>query len=336
MRDKAAAEVRGIVAKNRSGSSNIRDTDSGEAYRTEKIDQDATGMPKAKALAILPPGPGTQISSGPAQANVEVIVYRLHPQWTMRLICPAAGTGIQRPELIRSELLVEVPPPANFTGTWIEWYVNGRTGHETQYKNGKFDGVVTHYHANGTKSLEARYANQLAEGMNAGWYSDGTKSHVGQHRSGKQDGKWIRWYPTGIKQSETNYTNGERDGLDEGWYDNALKSYEIYYEHDVKQGIDASWDQDRNVNWKREFKNGGMVDTDPRRTRRHWSAFSNGALFVLITVLCVWLVVRTVPAGKVRVPVASLEQPPTFDTQVPLAVTNRPTRLRRRRFSFSL
>ena len=78
------------------------------------------------------------------------------------------------PELLRSVRRVWVVPPAQYTGVWVTWYVNGQKEHEVQYRSGKIDGTYTTFYDNGAKEYE-RHLMDIHHGGETGWHRNGKK-----------------------------------------------------------------------------------------------------------------------------------------------------------------
>ena len=93
----------------------------------------------------------------------------------------------------RNGIKYEVNSEVGFTGKYVEYYENGQKSYETNYKNGKQDGLWTGWHENGQKESELNF------------------------RNGKKDGLWTEWYKNGQKKSEINFKNEMKNGLSTGW-----------------------------------------------------------------------------------------------------------------------
>jgi RNA polymerase sigma factor (sigma-70 family) len=255
----AAAALRRIVARYPSRTVYLASKDGGESVWQKKVDQVKPGMTKAEVQKILPPFPesdGFEHGSG----DSHIVNYRIDYHWTVTVSYRNPDRVIERPTLTKRALPVPVTPPANFTGTWINWHVNGQPGHEIHYQDGQYHGAFTSFHDNGAKHVEQHYTRNEAHGADTGWYSNGKMSYTGQYRNGKQDGKWIHWYPNGKKQSESNYDNGKHEGRDARWDENGQLRFERTYKNGVKHGIEASWDERGNLEYEREYNDGVLVD----------------------------------------------------------------------------
>jgi antitoxin component YwqK of YwqJK toxin-antitoxin module len=259
----AAAELRRLVAKYPSGTIDLASKDGGEAAWREKVSRIGAGMTKAEVLKILPEfaeAPETcEISSG----NSHIVMYRLDYHWVVTIYYRNPDKVIEQPTLTKRALQVHVTPPQNFTGTWITWHVNGQKGVETQYKNGKYDGVLTKYHDNGRKNYEQHYVNDVIHGTDTGWFPNGKVSYTARYSNGKKEGTWTHWYANGNKHSETDYANGVYYGRDSRWHENGQLAGVNDYKDGVKHGLEASWDEKGTLHYERTFENGKIVDKPP-------------------------------------------------------------------------
>lgn len=256
VREAAAEALRRIIAKYPSGTSNIRSKDGGEAYWMERVSQIKEGMTKTEVVKILQLQESAEHSIGP---NGE-FSYRVDNDWIVTIPYRNSDKVISSAKLTKSELLVLVYPPEEYTGTWTIWYINGQKCDETQYENGRHNGLNTHYYDNGQKSYKQHSINGVADGPGVGWYREGQKMYAGQYRNGKLDGKWTHWFSSGQKQSESNFKDGEFDGLWAGWYENGQMRSETNYKDGVKHGMEAGWDELGVLQYQREYKNGWVVE----------------------------------------------------------------------------
>lgn len=260
VREAAAKALRLIIAKYPSGTSNIRSNDSGESYWAARVNQVTPGMTKAEVVKILPPLPESPDGMGIGSGQSHVVSYRVDSHWVVTIQYRNPDKVIKRPKLSKSQLLIYVAPPKNYTGNWVCWYVNGQKGHQTQYKDGKYNGILTHFHDNGQKMYEQHYVNNVADGADTGWYPDGKLIYTAQYKNGKQDSKWTHWYHNGKKQHEANYKAGVLDGFYAGWYENGQINFEMNYKDGIQQGVEAGWNEKGVVQYKREHKNGQVVE----------------------------------------------------------------------------
>ena len=101
------------------------------------------------------------------------------------------------------------------TGFWTKWYASGQKEFEKNYKNGKRYGLWTHWHENGIKRVEETYEDNNRVGLCYRWYANGQKAFVGIYKNGEEKGMVTEWYENGLKREErtfkqvlTYYENG--------------------------------------------------------------------------------------------------------------------------------
>ncbi len=256
----AAEELRRIVAKYPSGTIYLASKDGGAAAWQEKVNLIKPGTTKAEVLKILPGFAEAPESVEIGSGDSHIVSYRLDYHWMVTIYYRNTDKVIERPTLTRRALQVHVEPPQNFTGTWTTWHVNGQKGHETQYNNGKRDGVLTRYHDNGRKSYEQHYVNDVAHGADTGWFPDGKVSYTARYSKGKKDGTWTHWYANGNKHSEATYDNGKQDGPDTHWHENGQIAGVNDYKDGVKHGREASWDVNGVLEYDRKYVDGKLVE----------------------------------------------------------------------------
>jgi len=112
---------------------------------------------------------------------------------------------------------------------------NGQKRSETQFKDGKKDGLETWWHSNSQMWMERPYKN------------------------GKRDDLWTRWFWTGQKEWECHYKDGKKDGLETWWHDNGQKQWEIHYKNGEQDGLSIGWGGDGRKHWESHYKNGKEV-----------------------------------------------------------------------------
>ncbi len=89
-----------------------------------------------------------------------------------------------------------------FTGKYVEYYSNGNQRCETNYKDGKKNGLATTWHKNGQKESETNYKDGMLNGLNTWWYKNGRKQYEGNYKDGNVNGLATKWYENGQIKSE--------------------------------------------------------------------------------------------------------------------------------------
>ena len=113
-----------------------------------------------------------------------------------------------------------------YTGKVYVLYPNGQKEYETNYKDGKADGLQTEWYENGQNKEEITFKNGEPDVLQTRWYENGQKKNEANIKDGKLDGLWSEWYENGQKKGETNYKDGKGDGLALEWHENGQKKAE--------------------------------------------------------------------------------------------------------------
>lgn len=112
-------------------------------------------------------------------------------------------------------------------------YRNGQKEAETNYKNGKRNGLGILWYKNGQKKFEANYKDDKTDGLKTLWYKNGQKMSEGSDKNGKRDGLLTHWRENGEKIREENYKDGKLNGLDIKFH-NGQKTKETNYKDGVE------------------------------------------------------------------------------------------------------
>jgi len=107
--------------------------------------------------------------------------------------------------LLRGINGLEVAPPSNFTGTWVEYFTNGVPISRTQCKRGRYFGVSAQFHANGSKAVIQHYTEKGCDGKKTRYYPSGRVSSRGRWRQDKQIGNWVYYDEDGTILSTERY-----------------------------------------------------------------------------------------------------------------------------------
>jgi hypothetical protein len=118
--------------------------------------------------------------------------YRLDDLWLLHC-CYGRSSELFACELTERMRYVWIEPPADFTGAWTTYFVNGRRSHELHYVNGRTVGTQTFFRSDGSTAVVQHQGADGAEGDDIGYFPSGAVSYRGQHRKGAQVGIWV-WY----------------------------------------------------------------------------------------------------------------------------------------------
>jgi hypothetical protein len=102
-----------------------------------------------------------------------------------------------------------IAPPADFTGIWITYYVNGSPSHRIEYRDGKYHGTFTVYHPTGGKWYEQHYVNHSSEGEDTGWFASGAVAYRAYYKGGKAFGTWTHYNEDGSVRSTMKHEDGK-------------------------------------------------------------------------------------------------------------------------------
>ena len=115
------------------------------------------------------------------------------------------------------------------------WYPNGQLLFEGNYKDGEEDGLCQQWHENGQLKYEDNYKDGKPDGFYKGWYEDGQLRFEGNYKDGLEDGLAKYWFRNGQLKSEINHNDGKMNGFYKEWYENGQLKSESNYKDGVKQ-----------------------------------------------------------------------------------------------------
>jgi antitoxin component YwqK of YwqJK toxin-antitoxin module len=146
--------------------------------------------------------------------------------------------------------------------TKAEYYESGKIRSETNFEDGKENGLMTVWYENGNKSLETNFKDGIPHGSWARWNEDGQKRGEGFWLNGEADGLESSWNDHGVKVEEINYKNGKFDGKWIEWSESGEKIYEANYKNDMKVGVHTSWFLNGDKKYEEHYSRGALVKHD--------------------------------------------------------------------------
>jgi hypothetical protein len=164
------------------------------------------GAPKSEVLILL--GDATNhVAGGGGSGNTYEQRFRLDDLWLLRCSFRMAGTndvlvGVGLIEGLRS---IPVSPPTNFSGVWINYYVNGQPSGQGNVKNGSADGVSTGFYPDGSKLMVHNWSRGVSDGEEVAYYPSGKVKYRGQYKDGTQVGVWVWYEEDGSVELQRNY-----------------------------------------------------------------------------------------------------------------------------------
>lgn len=189
IRDQAAAQLRSMFKP------------SAKEPWQQALDAIPIEAPRAEVLAKL----GLDEKSAPKISIDSMEQYRLDHTWIANLWFTNDLQKLYKIELVEQLDRPWVNPPADFTGTWLTYYVNGAKAFEIDYRDGKYQGRHRSYHANGQLLVQQHYLAHVAHGEDAGYYPSGKRMYRGLYEDGQQVGSWIHYHEDGREQSRTEH-----------------------------------------------------------------------------------------------------------------------------------
>jgi len=130
--------------------------------------------------------------------------------------------------LLENKIYLLKSTHAPYTGTAISWN-NGKKVIETQYVNGKVDGVEILYFANGSIETKSEYKEGKFNGTMTNYYSNGNVKSVESYQHDYKNGLSTYYYPFGGKEKEGNYEDCIEVGVWTFWNEAGQKVSEKEY-----------------------------------------------------------------------------------------------------------
>jgi len=121
----------------------------------------------------------------------------------------------------RNGLKYEVKSDTPFTGKYITYFKNGQKKTESNFTDGKENGLVTWWYENGQKDFEENYKFGKKTGTRTEWYENGRKQSEQKFKYDKRDGLKITWDKDGNITAIETYKNdilAKKAGLKYGLY----------------------------------------------------------------------------------------------------------------------
>ena len=102
---------------------------------------------------------------------------------------------------------------------------------ESNYQNGKLEGLTHVWFQNGQLRFKGNYRNGMLEGLTTVWYENGQLRFKGNYRNGKLEGLTQMWYQNRQLKLDYKYFNKKpANGLNRKWRKNGqLLSFHNYY-----------------------------------------------------------------------------------------------------------
>lgn len=106
------------------------------------------------------------------------------------------------------------------SGTWFQFYCNGKTKNELIFNNNIPSGYAKFYYSNGKLSEEGLWQNNVWVGAYKYYYENGQMAYEFNYNSqGKREGPQKYYHENGKVKIEGNWTDGQESGLLKEYYD---------------------------------------------------------------------------------------------------------------------
>ena len=144
-------------------------------------------------------------------------------------------TSLAKPDGVNSEeleyregfyYLLDSDTP--YTGKAFTLWKNGQKETESNYKDGKQDGLQFEWHENGQKSWKGNFKGGKPNGLWVNWHENGQKQLEENYKDGKAYGVKMEWHPNGQKRREAIFKDDEL--ISEKWWNNRGKPVDSYEE----------------------------------------------------------------------------------------------------------
>jgi antitoxin component YwqK of YwqJK toxin-antitoxin module len=161
-------------------------------------------------------------------------------------------------------------------------YNDGSLESETEFKDGKIDGLSRFLYRDGSVASEQHFSNGLLDGSSCAYYPGNRKKYVetwndsllltgtyfntnGDSVSAIRNGNGMKvlFYDNGTKQSSAEYRDGKRNGRIEIWNDRGVKISEMVFRDGLLDGRARTWDDNgvkKSVaDYRKGLKNGLFI-----------------------------------------------------------------------------
>ena len=134
-----------------------------------------------------------------------------------------------------------VTPDHKRHGPWIFYYGDGKKKAESNWKEGKRDGVRRVWTAAGVLREEEYFGNDEPNGTTKKWTEKGVLVEEFNFVNGKRHGPSTWWYDDGKPKEKAVYANGKRNGVSRRWHATGNVADEAAYEDGKLNGPRKQW-----------------------------------------------------------------------------------------------
>ena len=129
-------------------------------------------------------------------------------------------------------------------GTYVSFDSNGNKYEESNYLQGKLDGVRTIFFADGNVEIQETYVDGQFHGPYLSFYDNGQINLESQYHNGTMEGLVKRYYSSGELLEEVTFANNEENGPFKEYYKSGQVKWEgSYINGDNEVGTIKSYDE---------------------------------------------------------------------------------------------
>ena len=143
----------------------------------------------------------SEMGVGSGQTSTES--YRLDDAWVLScsFVRRDGGEFVLSAELREQLRHIWVPPPADFTGLWAVYFVNGQRSHEIHYAEGHYFGEFTAFRSDGSKVVVQHYDATGCNGEDTGYFPSGRIMYRAFYKNNSPVGTWTHYNEDGSVRS---------------------------------------------------------------------------------------------------------------------------------------
>jgi antitoxin component YwqK of YwqJK toxin-antitoxin module len=171
--------------------------------------------------------------------------------------CPFTGTAIGQGNGKKTESEFR---EGRMDGIHRSRYANGQIESEAHFDRGLRDGWMRLWSRDGRLLQEAHFENGLADGRTTEWYPNGKMQRRTSWQDGKREGAVETWFESGKKKGIGNFGQGKRNGVFVVWWENGKKRQESNYQMGVPNGWWVEWDEDGETTRQTYFEKGKATE----------------------------------------------------------------------------
>ena len=110
-----------------------------------------------------------------------------------------------------------------------EWFEDGQLFIESNYVDGKLNGIYKEWHENGQLRLQFNYVDDKENGPYKEWHENGQLRLQLSYIDGKENGTYKQMDENGQLEVQANYINGQLNGEYKSWYVNGQLNVQANY-----------------------------------------------------------------------------------------------------------